>query len=64
MSIVLLVLQKVVFRGSSTPKSPLLSGLKNLTMKSEIPFGPFLILGTLIVFFFGIDVVGLKYFLL
>jgi len=29
---------------------------KRFTMKSEIPFGPFLVLGTLLVFFFDIDV--------
>jgi len=38
------------------------NGLKitqeNLTMSSEIPFAPFLILGFFIVFFFGIDVIG------
>ncbi len=33
-----------------------------VTMKSEIPFGPFLILGALLVFFFGFDVVGLSLF--
>lgn len=31
---------------------------KNLTMSSEIPFAPFLILGFFIVFFFGIDVIS------
>ncbi len=41
-------------------KSRLLLSSKNLTMKSEIPFGPFLILGTLIVFFFGLDVMGIS----
>ncbi len=33
---------------------------KNLTMKSEISFGPFLILGTVITFFFSFDVMGLS----
>lgn len=32
---------------------------KKLTMKSEIPFAPFLILGLLLVYFFGFDVTGL-----
>lgn len=36
----------------------LLSG-KRFTIKSEIPFGPFLIFGTLLVFFFNIDVFSL-----
>ncbi len=40
--------------------SPLSFGLGHLTMKSEIPFGPFLILGLLLVFFLHIDVTGLK----
>ncbi len=33
---------------------------KNLTIKSEIPFAPFLILGLLIVFFFGFDIMNLS----
>ncbi len=35
------------------------SAVKNLTIKSEIPLAPFLILGFLVVYFFGIDVMGL-----
>jgi len=37
----------------------LLNKRKRFTMKSEIPFGPFLIVGTLLVFFFNIDVFSL-----
>jgi prepilin signal peptidase PulO-like enzyme (type II secretory pathway) len=37
---------------------------KQLTIKSEIPFGPFLILGFLLILFFGWDVVGLRQLLL
>lgn len=57
-SLLLLLLQKIA-KGNTS----LSLGVKNLTMKSEIPFGPFLILGTLLVLFFHIDIVGLKYFL-
>jgi len=32
---------------------------KTITMKSEIPFGPFLVLGTLLVFFFNVDIFSL-----
>jgi leader peptidase (prepilin peptidase)/N-methyltransferase len=37
-------------------------GSKSITMKTEIPFGPFLILGTLIQFFWSIDVIGVSMF--
>lgn len=33
---------------------------KRFTMKSEIPFGPFLVLGMLIVFFCEVDLIGLQ----
>jgi leader peptidase (prepilin peptidase) / N-methyltransferase len=36
---------------------------KHLTMKSEIPFAPFIIIGTAIVYFFVIDILGLGMFL-
>jgi len=38
----------------------LLLSKKRLTMKSEIPFGPFLVIGTLIIFLFGWDVIGIS----
>lgn len=38
--------------------SALFSKGKQLTMKSEIPLGPFLILGIFLVFFFEIDIIG------
>ena len=37
---------------------------KNFTIKSEIPFAPFLVLGMILIFFFGWDVLGLKGFLM
>jgi leader peptidase (prepilin peptidase)/N-methyltransferase len=36
--------------------------IKNLTIKSEIPFAPFIILGTLIAFFMNIDIFSLSSF--
>jgi leader peptidase (prepilin peptidase)/N-methyltransferase len=43
--------------------SQLKSNGKQLTMKSEIPFAPYLILGLALVYFFQIDVLGLGMFL-
>lgn len=37
---------------------------KELTMKSEIPFGPFLILGTALVFFCDVSIVNFSFFVL
>ncbi|HRY31040.1 MAG TPA: prepilin peptidase [Candidatus Paceibacterota bacterium] len=37
-------------------------GRKNITMKTEIPFAPFLIIGTIIEFFLRIDVIGIGIF--
>lgn len=51
-SIGVIVLQRVLSLSS-----------KNLTMKSEIPFGPFLIVGTLLVFFFGWDIMHISTYL-
>lgn len=54
-SLILLTLKKFATKGSL-----LFLPLKGLTIKSEIPFGPFLVLGTLISFLFEWDFVGLK----
>lgn len=37
------------------------SSLKGITMKSELPLAPFLILGTFLVYLFEIDVIGLSF---
>lgn len=42
--------------------SSLSKGSNQLTMKSELPFAPFLIMGTIIVFFFPIDIFSLHLF--
>jgi len=47
-SIIILLLQKFT------------QGSKHLTIKSEIPFGPFIVLGAFAVYYFNIDVLGLS----
>lgn len=42
---------------------PLFFNNKHFTIKSEIPFAPFLILGIVLIFFFRWDILGLKLFL-
>lgn len=38
-------------------------GSEKFTMKSEIPFGPFLIVGTMLAFFFNLDILSLSVFM-
>lgn len=38
-------------------------GSEKFTMKSEIPFGPFLIFGTILAFFFSLDILSLSVFI-
>jgi prepilin signal peptidase PulO-like enzyme (type II secretory pathway) len=42
--------------------SALLIGAKRLTMKSEIPFGPFMVLGALLAFLFNLDLLYVSLF--
>jgi leader peptidase (prepilin peptidase)/N-methyltransferase len=49
----------VLFERYCTPHSSLSRTHGRLTMKGEVPFAPFLILGTGLVFLFGADIVAL-----
>jgi len=51
----LVILGKIAERWRS-----LFPGVKRFTIKNEIPFAPFLILGTIIVFFYGISLVDIQ----
>jgi len=37
-------------------------GSQNITMKTEIPFGPFMVIATIIQFFFAYDLLGISIF--
>lgn len=54
------ILLKGVVSSSGQLCSGLKAKLKNLTMKTELPLAPFLILGLFIVYLWGIDVTGLS----
>lgn len=53
---------RVLAQKNIVPLARLPLSLRNLTMKSEIPFAPFLILGTALAFFCGIDIFGISNF--
>ncbi len=57
-AIFLLILKN--FLSTLPQKGALFLGLKGLTIKSEIPFGPFLVLGVAVAFFLEWDFIGLK----
>lgn len=59
-SITILILKKI-FSAKRSLKSKLFSSFKGITIKSEIPFGPFLVLGTFIAFLFEWDFMGLDF---
>jgi len=62
-----LFLRKILLLASLKSKVVQSGGLRgrllNLTIKSEVPFAPFIIFGTLVVYFWQIDIFGLAYFL-
>lgn len=60
-SIILLILGKILPKiQAGTGKSPLFSPLQKLTIKSEIPFGPFMVLGLMVAFFLNWDFLHLE----
>ncbi len=54
--IALLIIGHFLKKVNLKSKSVFFQKMKNITWKSEIPFGPFLILGALIVLFFNVDI--------
>lgn len=58
-SVLLMVLNRIGGMRFSKPFVKFF-GIRNLTLKSEVPFAPFLIAGFLAVYFFGFDVFGLS----
>ena len=60
-SIILLVLGKILPKiQTESGKSSLFSPLRKLTIKSEVPFGPFMVLGLMVAFFSNWDFLHLE----
>jgi leader peptidase (prepilin peptidase)/N-methyltransferase len=52
-----------ILKGKIINKLSLPLSIKKLTIKSEIPFAPFLVLGTILIFFLEWDLMGINMFL-